>query len=211
MSNADRVLSFLQSIAPKAASNAEIGRRTGVRPHAQVFQITRKLEERGLIAGRLYGSEWEYWSTKRSQPQIQQGSAAFASDVSQVASVAATAAREFEAFSRSVFERKFATPLREKRLDGIPKRWDFVSDDCEIVGDAKFYTLVNGVGFPPAKMSVISEHVWLLSKVGARQRFLVFGNELQVPRLWLDKHGHLTEGIQFWFLHQNGTLDLLHA
>lgn len=213
MSNITKVLSFLQSISPKAASNSEIGRRTGVRPHAQVFQITRKLEERGLVAGRLYGSEWEYWATEGGRPQVKvrQVTATVDPSVPQIINLATTAAREFEVFARRTFEREYATTLREKRLEGVPKRWDFVSDDGQIVGDAKFYTLVNGTDFPPAKMSVISEHVWLLSKLVVRQRFLVFGNEARIPRLWLEKHRHLTEGIKFWFLYPDGTLDLLHA
>ena len=151
MSNVAKVLSFLQSIAPKAASNAEIGRRTGVRPHQQVFQITRKLEERGLVVGRLYGNEWEYWATQGGRPQVRQDTATVDPSVPQITNLATTAAREFEAFARRTFEREYATTLREKRLEGVSKHWDFVSDDGQIVGDAKFNTLVNGTDFPPAK------------------------------------------------------------
>jgi hypothetical protein len=59
--NTERVLEFLRSIAPKTATNSEIVARTGVRPHQQVFQITKKLQSKGLIQSRLDGKEWMFW------------------------------------------------------------------------------------------------------------------------------------------------------
>jgi len=43
MTNTDKVLHFLRSIAPQQQSNSEIVARTGIRPHQQVFQITQRL------------------------------------------------------------------------------------------------------------------------------------------------------------------------
>jgi hypothetical protein len=61
MSNRDRVLAFLQSVAPADASNSEIVARTGVTPHQQVFMITRDLRQMGQIKGVQAGHEWRFW------------------------------------------------------------------------------------------------------------------------------------------------------
>ena len=80
-----------------------------------------------------------------------------------------------------------------------------VSADGEYVGDAKYLTLVRGTKTPPAKFMEIAGHVWLLEKVDARRRFLVFGNQRQVPERWLQKYGSLDKDIEFYFLGQEGT------
>jgi hypothetical protein len=49
MTNKERVLDFLRSIAPSGATNEEIVSKTGIRPHPQVFQITRRLTNDGLL------------------------------------------------------------------------------------------------------------------------------------------------------------------
>lgn len=82
-----------------------------------------------------------------------------------------------------------------------------VSPDGNIVGDAKYYTLVRGKRLPPAKFSIIAEHVWLLEKTGAPTTFLVFGNERDVPMLWLERYGSLVSGVAFYFLTDNGGLE----
>ena len=82
---------------------------------------------------------------------------------------------EFENFARRVMSEHFGTQLRKGRVSGIPKEFDMVSADCKIVGDAKYFTMVRGVFIPPAKFSVIAEHVWLLEKTTATHKFLVFG------------------------------------
>jgi hypothetical protein len=71
------------------------------------------------------------------------------------------------------------------------------------------HTLVGGVGLPPAKFSIIAEHVWLLEKTNADVRFLVFGNDREVPVRWLAKYGALAKCISFFFLHSSGTLETL--
>jgi len=61
MTNADRILAFLQSISPADASNADIVARTGIKPHQQVFAITRQLMQSGRINGLQAGHEWRFW------------------------------------------------------------------------------------------------------------------------------------------------------
>jgi len=65
MSNRDLVLDYLRSIAPGDASNGEIVARTGVRPHQQVFMITRDLMQLGQIEGLQAGHEWRFWCDRR--------------------------------------------------------------------------------------------------------------------------------------------------
>lgn len=62
---------------------------------------------------------------------------------------------------------------------------------------------------PPAKFSIIAEHVWLLEKTGASTMFLVFGNQRGVPVLWLERYGDLVSGITFYFLTDDGKLEQL--
>jgi hypothetical protein len=115
----------------------------------------------------------------------------------------------FEDLAREVCSRHYGHDLRPGRVPGGPKLFDFVSEGGSIVGDAKYYDLVRGVADPPAKFSVIAEYVWLLEKIEARVRFLVFGNNPAVPERWLAKYGGLVEGIDFLFLSDSAELSQL--
>ena len=87
--------------------------------------------------------------------------------------------------ARKTMSDYFGVRLVEKKPRGFPKKFDMVSVDGTIIGDAKYLTLVHGKKFPPAKMMEITGHVWLLEKVNVNIRFLVFGNQKEVPNLWL--------------------------
>jgi hypothetical protein len=93
----------------------------------------------------------------------------------------------------------------------VPKEWDMVSPDGDVVGDAKYFALVQRQRLPPAKFSVIAEHVWLLEKTGAPTTFLVFGNDRQVPELWLQRYGNLVSGVAFYFLGDDGMPEQLNS
>ena len=84
-----------------------------------------------------------------------------------------------------------------------------VSPDHQIVGDAKYYTLVQRKRLPPAKFATIAEHIWLLEKTGAPTAFLVFGNQREVPVQWLERYGHLANGVDFYFLTDEGEFEQL--
>lgn len=58
-------------------------------------------------------------------------------------------ASEFEEFARETFSRKFGVPLDKARRPGFPREFDLVSMDGQIVGDAKFYSMVGGTRIPP--------------------------------------------------------------
>lgn len=106
----------------------------------------------------------------------------------------------FEELARQVMGKLFSTSFRKARVEGIPKIFDFVSMDETIVGDAKFFTLVRGQDTPPAKFSIIAEHVWLLERTSAKRKFLVFGNDRRVPMGWLDRYRNQASGVEFYFL-----------
>jgi hypothetical protein len=109
----------------------------------------------------------------------------------------------FEELARMKLEQHFASTLLRKKVRSVNKIFDFASNDNQIVGDAKFFTLVRGANRPPAKFSIIAEHVWLLEKTNATTRFLVFGNDRRVPKLWLEGYGNLVDDVDFYFLDPN--------
>jgi len=113
---------------------------------------------------------------------------------------------EFEDLTRDIMSRYFGVELVEKNPKGFPKKFDMVSIDEEIVGDAKFLTLVGRERLPPAKFMEIAGHIWLLEKVNAKKRFLVFGNQRSVPEWWLRKYGNLVQNVEFFFIDNNGNL-----
>jgi len=119
-------------------------------------------------------------------------------------------AKDFEAFARIKLSEHLGVRLRASEVPRVPKRFDMVSPDYRVVGDAKYLTMVKGERKPPAKFSLIAEHVWLLEKTAiAEKKFLVFGNDIRVPRLWLQKYGHLVDKVEFYFLDNSGQLEHL--
>lgn len=116
---------------------------------------------------------------------------------------------EFERFAQERMSEHLGLPLKKKAPGGFPKIFDLVSDDDGVVGDAKYLTLVDRKYEPPAKLMEITGHVWLLEKLAARQRFLVFGNQVEVPEMWLQKYGRLPTTVEFYFLEPNGRVIVL--
>lgn len=117
--------------------------------------------------------------------------------------------RQFEDLARKIMSQYFGAVLVEKNPKGFPKRFDMVSADESIVGDSKFLTLVKGTRYPPAKIMEITGHVWLLEKLNAKTRFLVFGNQRNVPEKWLQKYGAYKQNVDFYFMDKNGVLEKL--
>lgn len=112
--------------------------------------------------------------------------------------------RVFEDLARFHMSTFFKKELRPRRNEGWPKLFDMVSDDYQIVGDAKYLSMVRGKRLPSAKFSVIAEHVWMLEKIDAKAKFLVFGNDKKVPEEWLKRYGRFVGSVRFYFLTENG-------
>jgi len=208
MIHSERILAYLWSIAPSGATNGEIARRLGVTPHQTVFQATRDLMRRGQIAGRQVGREWVFSAADEVPESVNPSPGTQASERSEFDARLSPAG--FEALARRVLGEKYGVDLRPGSVVHMRKLFDFVSPDGRITGDAKYYTRVAGTRLPPAKFSVIAEHVWLLEKTQAPSTFLVFGNDRLVPVLWLERYGNLVGGTDFYFLTDTGDLEQLH-
>lgn len=107
----------------------------------------------------------------------------------------------FERHAASVLGAAWNVELAPRHVTlrgGVPKRFDLVSADRGTVGDAKYY---KNLAAPAAKWSTIAEYVWLLQHVDeSARRFIVFGNDREVPARWLDRFRPLANGVEFWFL-----------
>jgi hypothetical protein len=206
--NKERILDYLWSISPEMATNSQIREDTGIRSHQQVYLLTRDLMYARLIQGEQRGREWVFWADESLATQLVSPGRALPSQVSSRIGKGLTP-RAFEKLARTAMSDHFGIPLTSGEVADVPKRFDLVSPDKDIVGDAKYFTLVRGQRLPPAKFSIIAEHVWLLEKTGALVTFLVFGNDRQVPVLWLRRYGNLASDVAFYFLTDDGVLELL--
>jgi len=106
----------------------------------------------------------------------------------------------FENDSRLFMSEYLGVKLFPAQVEPSPKIFDMVSDDKKIVGDAKYLTMVKGKGLPAGKFSNIAETVWLLEKTNAKIKFIVFGNDKNVPMEWLKRYGKLVDNVTFYFL-----------
>lgn len=88
------------------------------------------------------------------------------------------------------------------KFKGAKHSFDLISDDGKYIGDAKFYSMRSNGGVPQAKLSTVSEYVWLLEKTKAKHKFLVFGQDSEVSTYWLKKYGCLTD-VKFYFFKNN--------
>jgi hypothetical protein len=88
--------------------------------------------------------------------------------------------RSFELHARRYFSALWAVDLFESTVDvagKVPWKFDLVSRDRRIVGDAKW---LKNIAVPAAKWQAIAEYIWLLQKVPADRVFIVFGQDVEV-------------------------------
>lgn len=208
MTHKERILAFLAERRGLWFDDDEISRTLNIQPRQQVNALCRQLHDYGRIRREQRGTK--YHSSALSQVESVAVSAVHESAPAPfVKPEQPLTAVQFEALATQVMAAHYKSPLAQGRVPGVPKRFDLVSPDQQIVGDAKFYTLVKGKGLPPAKFSVIAEHVWLLERTTATHRFLVFGNDRRVPEQWLKRYGHLVRDVAFFFLTEAGDLERL--
>ena len=106
---------------------------------------------------------------------------------------------EFQSVAATELAKHYGKQLGQKRIPvgGAWKEFDYVSADREITGDAKFYSDCRS---PSGKLATISECVFLLEKCSANHKFIIFGNNIEVPKRWLRRYQSLLNRITFYFL-----------
>lgn len=203
--NRRRLLNYLRSIAPEQATNRLIQERTGIATYGQVYRLTQGLMQAGLIKGIRRGREWAFWVG--ASPFTQQAQRASPSQTAPRRT--SLTPRTFAKLAQEMMSAHFGIPLAPGEVPDLSRQFDLVSSDLDIVGDAKYVTSTRGKSSLPAKLSNVSEHVWLLEKTGAPVTFLVFGNDRRVPELWLERYGALAPNVAFYFLTDSGELKRL--
>ncbi len=207
MGNVERILDFLGSHPKDRYDDDQLSELLDIRPRQTINQICRRLASEGRIRRELVGGKIRNWvGTVEGQSVC---SPATMPEVGYQHGHGTTPAR-FQETAGLALGKHFGVRLLPGTVSGVPKRFDYVSPSGDIIGDAKYFTLVRGVSLPPAKFSVIAEHVWLLEKTSARRKFLVFGNDRRVPLEWLKRFGHLAEGVEFYFMSRDSSLELLN-
>jgi hypothetical protein len=204
MTHSQRTLDYLWSLASQGASNAAIANHLGT-THQTAFMLTQDLLRKGLIRGEQRGRTWICYAAERPIDQ----------PIGDPPDRRSTEARAeltpyaFEALARHVLSQYYGVELAPGQVGEVRKTFDLVSPDGQVVGDAKYYTRVGGTKLPPAKFATIAEHVWLLEHTGAAQTFLVFGNDREVPALWLVRYGNLVGATTFYYLDDDGQIECL--
>ena len=206
--NRERVLDYPWSISPDWVTNSQIREGTGIKSHQQVYLLTQELMRSHSILGEQRGREWGFWTDESPAVQLASPGRAAREDIRTQVSKRLSP-RAFEELARTVMSMCFGVPLMSGKAPGVPKEFDMVSLNRDIVGDAKYFTLVRGQRLPPTKFSVIAEHVWLLEKSGAPVPFLAVRNDRQVPLLWLQRYGDLVSGVAFYSLTDDFELEQL--
>jgi hypothetical protein len=188
--NKERILDYLWLLSPEAATNAQIRDATGISSHQVVYMLTQDLQRTGKIQGEKRGREWFFWLS-------------YAEENTGVGS----SPQEFKQLAQEVMSLHFDVPLAAGSVPGVSKEFELVSPDQGVVGDVKYFTPAPGHRLPSASFSIITEHVWLLGQTDALVPFLVFGNDRQVPALWLQRYDQLVERVAFYFLDDDGELE----
>jgi len=117
--------------------------------------------------------------------------------------------KQFEDMALEVMSTYCNAQLQPGTIHNVPKKFDMVSNDGNIVADAKYYSMVNGSKIPPAKFSVIAEYIWMMQQTDAKYKAMVFGNDRRVPMEWLKRYGHMVKDVAFIFIEDDGTLEIL--
>ncbi len=210
----DQILQLLQKDTEKLYDDQELcdalGAGNNSREHEQIAEACRELLRAGQIRrfkheGRMVNGarKTQFLALRRREKKEETGSA-----IEKRGAVEVTvrpeeglARKDFSDRAREVMNEFFGRPLKPRKIGGT-KIWDYVSPDGMIVGDARWFG--NSI---PAARAFVSEAVWLLEKVGAVQKFIVFGGESEVPRQWLELWSTLCpEDIALFYLDAKGEL-----
>ena len=158
MTHAENIYNYLWSIAPDGATNAELARQLGIASHQTVYMMTQELVRRRLLRGEQDGRTWRFYAVEPLYaPQRGAGPARGGAS-----SGGAPTSQAFETLARHVLGDRYGVKLAPGAVRGVPKRFDLMSSEGDVIGDAKYYAHAG-----PARFAIIAEHVWLLEKTGA--------------------------------------------
>lgn len=107
----------------------------------------------------------------------------------------------FQEQAQRILSDYYGLDLAPATVPHIHRRFDLVSPDQDIVGNARYYSKSAST-----HLATITENVWLLEKTSASSKFLVFGNDAQAPLVWLNAYGNLLTNIAFYFLRDGNHL-----
>ncbi len=200
MTYAERVLDYLWSIAPDGATNGELAGHLNIRSKQTVYMLTQRLMSTGRIVGERAGATWVFRTAEQPASALLVGRDWPGNP---------PAAARFEELARRVLTEHYGVLFPRGSVSGVRKQFDFVSPDYQVVGHALYFPRVEGLGLPPAKFSIVGEHLWLLDKTGAPTRFLVFGEDRELPLRWFERYGNLAPTVTFFFLSDRGALNTL--
>jgi len=209
-----KILQLLQKDTEKLYDDQELCNALGVgnnsKEHEKVAEACRELLRAGQIRRFKHeermvngARKTQFLALRRREKKDESGSA-----IEKRGAVEVTvrpeeglARKDFSDRAREVMNEFFGRPLKPRKIGGT-KIWDYVSPDGMIVGDARWFG--NSI---PAARAFVSEAVWLLEKVGAVQKFIVFGGESEVPRQWLELWSTLCpEDVALFYLDSKGEL-----
>ncbi len=117
----------------------------------------------------------------------------------------------FEKKVKAAFEAAKGWKLSRKSLvigrrdDGSPMRheFDLVSDDGNIVGECKCYKWTEGSFYPSGKISTANEALFFLSRVNAKEKFLVLKEDISksgqsLPDVYVRRANGLMDDIEVY-------------
>jgi hypothetical protein len=200
MTDKERILAYLRSLSPKAATNSEIQEATGIESQHDVYELTQELLEQREIHGVKGDRGWLFWL---GEPE------ALPEPVRARRRRRGLGSSKFEALARQRMSEHFQLKLERGYVGQVHKEFDFVAPYARIVGDAIHFRGSTATRWAPAKAAFIAESVWMLEKTGAPLTFLVFGNDRHTPAMWLERFGNLVFNVIFYFLSDDGELEEL--
>ena len=195
MSQAQDICDYLWAIAPEGATNTELARALGIRSHQTVYMTTQGLVRQRKIRGEQEGVVWRFYAPETPGERLTARLPALAGGLTP---------HDFASLAQRVLGDHYDAELRPGAIVGVRKEFALVSDDGQVVGDARYAARVGAERF-----AAITKFVWLLETTGAPETFLVFGNDRETPRLWLQRYGNLLTTVAFYFLGDDGRLEEL--
>lgn len=208
------ILKLLQKDGDKLYDDQELCTALGVanttKEHERVAEACRELLRAGQIRrfkheGRMVNGarKTQFLALRRRDKKDDGGQALEKRGAVEVTVKAeeGLARKDFSDRAREVMNEFYGRAMKPRKIGGT-KIWDYVSQDGMVVGDARWF----GQSVPAAR-AFISEAIWLLEKVGAVQKFIVFGGESDVPRQWLELWATLCpEDVALFYLDNKGEL-----